>query len=215
MGLSEGVSAVGSVYGIVKGIGQNRKANQIDKSNPWQQYEIPDQFVQNQRMAQNMAQQGLPSAQYNNVINGIGANQAAALTAFNRGGNPGSLASIVRQSDAATNGLNSQDAMMRLQNQRYAIGQNAALGNQYLAKQQHDRFDRYAQLFNQAQALRGAANANINNGFTGLSGAAKGVDQEAQSGMGLLGSSGGGDSGGGGKSGGGIGSLIGLAGMLI
>lgn len=167
------VGGASTVYGIGKGISQSAQANKIDKNNPRPVYDIPDEYKQNQSLAKQMAQVGLPQQQYNNQLNAIGRNQAAGIQTLGRSANPGSgVASVVRASNDASNNLNAQDAAARQQNQRFFIGQNGVLGQQKLAQQQYNKFDKYTEQFNKSAALRGAANQNIQNGVNGAVGMA-------------------------------------------
>jgi hypothetical protein len=156
---------VGSLaYGIYNSESQKSKANKINESNPRPNYVIPDEFRQNQAMAQQMARIGLPQQQYDNQQNAISRNQAGGLTQLGLSANPGAgVASIVRAGNDANNSLNAQDAAARMNNQRFAIQQNGVMGQQELAQQQSDKFDKYTENFNRAQALEGAANQNLNN----------------------------------------------------
>lgn len=164
------IGAGSALYGIGKGIAQSAQANKIDKNNPRPSYEIPQEYINNVNMARQMAEVGLPQQQYNNQLNNINQNQAAGLQALNNSANPGAgVVSAIRAADAATNTLNAQDAAARQANQRFYIGQNTALGQQKLAQQQYNRFDKYTEQFNKAAALRGAANQNVQNGVNALS----------------------------------------------
>lgn len=162
--ISGAVSAVPILGGVVRGISQNNKASEIEKNNVRPTYQIPDEYTQNLQIAKHMAQIGLPQQQYNNQLNAINRNQASGVQALGRSQNPtGSVASIVRAGNDASNQLNAQDSQARQQNQFGVINQNAAMGNQKLAQQQYNKFDKYTENFNQAQAYRGAANQNFNN----------------------------------------------------
>lgn len=170
VGISVGIGAISLGTGVAKSISQSNQANKIDRNNPRPNYTIPEEYRQNYLLAKQMAQIGLPQQQYNNQMQGIQQNQTGAVNALSHSANPGAgLASIVRGGDAAVDNLNARDAMARQQNQRFAIGQNAQLGQQELAKQQYDKFDKYSENFNQSQALRSAANSNLNSAFNGAS----------------------------------------------
>lgn len=167
--VSAAIGAGSALYGVGKSIAQSSKANSIDANNHRPDYTIPDEMKQNVAMAKHMAQIGLPQQQYNNQMNGILGNQAAAIGSLSNSANPGAnLAAIVRQGDAATGNLNAQDAAARQNNQRYAIAQNAQLGQQQLAAQQYNKFDKYTENYNQSAALKGAAGQNMQNGINGL-----------------------------------------------
>jgi hypothetical protein len=170
IGISAGIGAASLGLGVAKSIGESNAANKLERNNPRPNYTIPAEYRQNYLLAQHMAQIGLPQQQYNNQLNGINQNQTGAINALSHSANPGAgLASIVRGGDNAVGNLNAQDAMARQQNQRFAIGQNGILGQQELAKQQYDKFDKYSENFNQAAADRSAANSNLNNAFNGAS----------------------------------------------
>lgn len=170
---SAAIGAGSALYGIGKSISQSSQANKIDKNNPRPTYSIPDEYVQNVNMAKQMAQIGLPQQQYNNQLNAINKNQASGVATLNNSANPGSsLAAIVRAGDDATGNLNAQDASARQNNERYLIGQNGVLGQQKLAQQQYNKFDKYSEDYNKAAALRGAGAQNLQNGINGAAGIA-------------------------------------------
>lgn len=162
------IAGAGLLYGAYKGMKNDAKAAQIQKGLTDPVYHIPQEFEENRRIARNMAQIGIPQQQYNNQVNAINQNQATGISALNNSANPGSgVAATVRASNNATNTLNAEDAQARANNQRYFISQNAAMGNQELAKQQNDVYDKYTRDFNQMQAYKGAANQNYNNAING------------------------------------------------
>ena len=162
------IAGLGLGYGAINGAIQNHKANEIQKGLQDPTYHIPGEFYQNREIARQMAEIGIPQQQYNNAVNGINQNSAAGLATLSRSANPGAgVTSVTRQADNATNTLAAEDAQARENNQRYFIGQNSAVGNQELAKQQNDVFDKYTRDFNQMQAYRGAGQQSINNTVSG------------------------------------------------
>lgn len=165
-----GVSAgVGTLFSIYQGLHQQSEANKIQKNLKQPQYQIPKEFIENKNLARQMAQLGLPQAQYNNELNQINGNQASAVAAASRSANPGAAISAIQgQFNAATNNLNAEDAAARQNNQRYYIDQNGQLGGQKLAQQQANVFDPYTQHYNEAQALKGAGMQNVNTGLQDL-----------------------------------------------
>lgn len=166
LALGAGAAILGTGFNIYNGIKQESKANSIEKNLKQPQYQIPPEFLENKRIAQQMAQLGLPSAQRNNELNQINSNQAAGLATASRSANPGgAVSNIVGQSNAATNNLNAEDAQARQSNERYYLQENAQLGGQKIAQQQANVFDPYTQHYNEAQAYRGAGMQNINSGI--------------------------------------------------
>jgi|GEM_PF-3382808 len=162
------IAGAGLAYGAYKSERNSAKANAIQKNLKDPVYHIPGEFYQNREIARQMATLGLPQQQYNNAVNGINQNNAAGLATLSRSANPGSgVAAVTRQSDNAMNSLTAEDAQARQANERYFIGQNGQLGNQELAKQQSDVFDKYTRDFNQMQAYKGAAETGMNNTISG------------------------------------------------
>lgn len=162
------IAGAGLLYSGIKGAVNDSKASAIQKNLKDPVFHIPDEFIQNRNLARQMAQIGLPQQQYNNQLNNINQNQAQGIAAINNSANPGAgIAATVRAGDNATNTLNAEDAQARANNQRYFISQNGVLGQQELAKQQNDVYDKYTRDFNQMQAYRGAANQNYNNAING------------------------------------------------
>lgn len=157
----------------------------LEQGNKRPTYQIPDEYKQNLALAQNMAKIGLPQQQYNNQVNAILGNQAGAVSALGNSANPGAgLASIVRGGNAAFGNLNAQDAAARQANQRYAIAQNSALGNQKLQEQQYNQFDKYSENFNRAQALRGSSSQDLQNGINGAAQIGAGIAMNGNYGFG-------------------------------
>lgn len=157
--IAGGLALTKGVIGAVK----NAKANKAARENVRPTYQIPEEYNQNLRMAQQMAQVGLPQQQYNNAFNNINRNQSGALNVLSNTANAGAgLASIVRAGNDATMNLDAQDANARVNNQGRVFAANSALGGQKLAAQQWNSLDKYKE---NAAAIRGqkqAAQQDIN-----------------------------------------------------
>jgi hypothetical protein len=183
--VSAGVGAASLGVGIYKSIKQGHQASQIDKNNQRPTYDIPQEYKDNAAYAKQMAGVGLPQQQYNNQLNAINRNQAGGIFTLSRSANPGAnLAALVRAGNDANGNLNAQDAAARQSNMRLFLGQNAALGQQRLAQQQYNKFDKYTEDYNKAAALRGASNQNLNNAVSGAAGMATGLASMENGGMG-------------------------------
>lgn len=163
--IGAGAAVLGTGLNIYQGLHQQSQANAIQKNLKDPIYNIPSEFYQNREIARQMATLGLPQQQYNNAVNGINQNNASGLATLSRSANPGAgVTSLTRQSDNAMDKLTTEDANARQNNQRYFINENSQLGNQELAKQQSDVFDKYTRDFNQMQAYRGAGQQNLMGG---------------------------------------------------
>lgn len=157
------IQGIGGILGLGKGKRNAKKTTRpVEPVNPL--------FQKNVAMAENMARTGMPQQQYNNQLNNIQRNQAGALSRFGRnGGGTGSLASIVRAGNDATGNLNSQDAMARVNNQRFAFGQRAQLANEQNRVWDYNNKQRYEEnAASNAQQI-GSNKQNIMNSLTGLS----------------------------------------------
>lgn len=157
------IQGIGGLLGIGKG---NRRA----KNNNFPVEQVNPLLQKNVAIAENMARTGLPQEQYNNQLNNISRNQAGALMSFGRrAGNTGSLASIVRAGNDATNNLVSQDARARMNNERFAFGQRAQLAGEQNRVWDWNNRQRYIQNANSNAQQIGAGKQNVMNAFTGLS----------------------------------------------
>ena len=163
-GLILGGLAAGKVIG---GLFGNASANKAAKANVRPPYIIPPEYTDNLRMAQQMAQIGLPQQQYNNAQNGINRNLAGGLSILGRSANPGAgLASLLRARNDSQLSLDVQDANARQGNQRLVMNANNQMAGQKLAQQDWNQFKRYEE---NAAAIRGQKAAARQNIFGGLS----------------------------------------------
>lgn len=168
-----GIAGAGVVAKGLTSLFQGRKARKIEKSNPFVTEQANPIFQKNVAIAENMAKTGLPQEQFNNQMNSIQRNQAGALTRFGRnGGGTGSLASIVRAGNDATGNLNSQDAMARQNNQRFAFGQRINLAQEQNRVWDWNKRQKFLMLQAKSEALRGASQQNLNSAFNDMTGMA-------------------------------------------
>lgn len=163
------IAAVPSVIQAVQGLFQGAKGRRLAKQNKRPTYEIPREFQQNLAIAENMGRVGLPQQEYNQAQQNFQRNQASALRQFNRMGNPRGLAGIVRAGNDATLGLDVADAQARMSNQRNAMGYRSQIGQQQLAKQQWDKFQKYGENADAASALMGTGRQNVMGALSNLS----------------------------------------------
>lgn len=163
--LAIGAAAAPSIVKGISGLFQSAKGKKLARNNPRPAYEIPKEFEQNLAIAENMGQVGLPQQQYNQAVQNFSRNQANALRAFGRSGNPRGLAGIVRAGNDATLGLDVADANARLNNQRNTLGYRTMLGQQKLAQQDWNKLQKYQE---NAQIAANLQNSGAQNTFGGL-----------------------------------------------
>jgi hypothetical protein len=164
-----GVSAIGK--GIA-GLFQGKKADNIDKTNPYPTMVVQPGYYQNLAQAEQQAKVGIPQQQYQGQLNAISRNQASGIQALSRTQNPsGSVASIVRAGNDASNNLNSQDAIERNRNLLNLMQQRQTLAQQQQGAWDWNSRQKYLGLLAKSQALRGASMQNLNGAFNDLSSA--------------------------------------------
>lgn len=173
--------AGGAIKGIT-GLIQRGQANKWLKNNPQVIEGMQREYLQNQGVANNMANVGLPSQVYNNAMRGIKRQQLTALSnASDRRGALTALPGITMATNDAMGDLDARDAAARQENQRYAIGVN----NQ-VAGIKRDLYDLnirkpYERKRDEMMGQLGSGNQNLLGG----------IDQMASAGLGLTGRGGG------------------------
>lgn len=183
-GLVAGLGAAKAIGGI----GQGNTADALEKQNIRPVDAPESEYLQNVAEANNMAQNGIASSQYNSSLNNIQRNQNFALrSATNRGGGLAALSGIIGAGNDAYSNLGVQDQIARERNLQTAFQQRRALA---LRKQQaFDWNDKQKFLENASaiRALRASSSQNIWGGLTSIGSAALGGFGGASGSGGLLG----------------------------
>lgn len=158
----------GNVAKLPLAIYQLVKAAQLRRQRP--EYEIPKEVMQNQNIAQNMAMQGLPAAQYNRAQANIDRNTAFGLrqSSSRRGGLVG-LAGQEQAANDAYGNLDVADANARRQNMGTWMNQNQNVA-QYRDKAfQLNQLEPWQMDMQAAAANQGAGIQNLYNMFNKVS----------------------------------------------
>ncbi len=167
IGIAGGSALVKGITGIVQG----NKADKMDANNPFPTRTVDPLYQKNLAQAEQMAQTGTPSQQYNNQSNSINRNQAGGLASLTRtGNNSGGIASIVRASNDANNTLNAQDAMARNRNLMQLLQERRQLAGQRDKNWDWNYQQKYLDNLAKSNALRGSSNYNINGAFNDVAG---------------------------------------------
>ncbi len=156
-----GVGIVSAGVSIYKGVKQKNEAKkQLAALNG---KEIPAEALENQKLARDMANQGLPSEQYALAKKNIDRQNALAITASqNRRAGLGLIGKIQQGTNDAYGRLDAQNAAMKVANTGRLMNVNNQIANFRNQKYQGD--------YNYAMSLKGAGNQNIDNGIdTGIS----------------------------------------------
>lgn len=160
-------NAAGGLISGITGVFQKNKAKKLlNAAGEQPLYNIPQEILRNQKMAELGAAEGMPSQQYNNAMKGIQESQRNALSsALDRRSALMALPSIQRQANNAYGNLASQDAQMRRQNQQtlYNVGNATA---QYRDKAwNYNQLQPWQRKYNYGMQLLGAGNQNFTGGL--------------------------------------------------
>lgn len=159
-------AVIGAGYGLYSGLHQKSQANKLMKQNQYPTQQVPQGIQQDATRANQLALQGLPSAQYQQAMQNIQRQQANAILASqSRNAGMGTIGSIQQGVQDAQLGLAGQDEAARLKNI-----ENAQQQNQVLGQYQNQAFDwnsknRYLQTYQYANSLMGAGYQNVTRGI--------------------------------------------------
>lgn len=154
--------AVGGLIGLGVGLFGHKKANNILNNNPRPVEPIPQAELANQQIAQNVANEGTPSAQYEAAKKNIQRQQAAAVAqAQDRRAGVGAIGVIQQGTDDAYGNLDAQSAAARRQGQLGLINVNSRIGAYQDKAWEWNQQQKYIQNFNYGQSLLGQSNQNI------------------------------------------------------
>lgn len=173
--------ALGAGVGLVSGLFQKKKGNALLKQNPYPTQSIPVEELANQQQAERMADEGMPSEQYQQAQKNIQRSQAAAIASQqDRRLGGANVGAIQAQTNDAEGNLAAQSAQMRRQNQL-----NLQAVNSQVAGYRDKAFDwnskqKYLQNYQYGMSLVGAGNANMMSGPDKLLG---GLTQAYSSGL--------------------------------
>ncbi len=160
MAAQASISGIQSLIGVITGLSQKRKASRLmgDLKEPT----IPNEYLQNQGLAQLRANTGLPTAQYKQAEQNIYRQQNAALSARKdrRGGLMG-IGALNQQTNDALLGLDVANANARVRNEGTLMNANSQVGNW---RSQNAR-EKYNRDYGYAMQLMGAGNQNFTSGL--------------------------------------------------
>lgn len=164
--------AGGLVSGIT-GYFQRRKAKKELSKLQRPEYSIPNEVLQNQKMAQQAANEGLPSQQYNQAMQNIQKQQSRALSAASsRRGALMALPGLQQQANDQLLNLDIKDAQARTANQQQLYGVNSQVAGYRDKAFNINQMQPYQENKNYYNSLLGAGNQNL---MSGIDKAASGV----------------------------------------
>ena len=162
---------IGGGISLVSGLFQKKKGNDILKQNPYPNESVPNEVLANQQIAQNMANEGTPSAQYQQAQKNIQRQQSAAIAqAQDRRSGVGSIGAIQQGTNDAEGGLDAQSAAARRQNQLGLINVNNQVGAYRDKAFDWNQKQKYLQNYQYGMSLIGSGNQNVMSGVDKLGG---------------------------------------------
>lgn len=171
-GAGQGLSNIASgIFSGIVGLSQKRKARNALANLHRPEYEIPNEVLQNQKMAQMAAAQGLPSEQYNQAMQSIQRQQNRGLAAAtSRRGALMALPGIQQQANDALLNLNVKNAQARMANRQQLYGINNQVAGYRDKAFQINKMQPYQQDYNYNMDLLGMGNQNFYSGIDKLLG---------------------------------------------
>ena len=147
----------GATAAVKAGLGayQLYQGQKLARNNDINNQKLPQEYLQNLKMAKRMAGEGLPQQQYNRSLMNIYANQGTGLKFLRDTGvrsDAGKISSIVGNTNKALENLGAQDVAQKLKNQSLLMSYN-----DMIARAKKQSFDE------QAAAARGMQGAGIQN----------------------------------------------------
>lgn len=186
-----GSQQIGGIIKTIIGAGQKRQGKKLLNSLEYPIEQIPQEEIENQKLAKQQAATGLPSEQYANAMKNIQRQQLMALHgAHDRRGGLGSIAGIQQGTNDATLNLDTADARQKILNQNQLMSVNNRLAGWKDRVWQNNIKDKYTRDYGYAMGLIGAGNQNA------LSGVDQTFGAQATAGSALYGNGSGADNGG-------------------
>lgn len=155
----------------VTGFFQRRQAKKALSKLIRPQYEIPNEILENQKKAEMAANEGLPSAQYNQAMQNIQRQQNRALTAASdRRGGLMALPGLQQQANDTQLNLDVKNAEQRLKNQQQLYGINSQVAGYRDKAWNINKMQPYERDYQYNMGLLGAGNQNLLSGADKLLG---------------------------------------------
>lgn len=172
---------VGAGLGLFEGEQQKKQSAKLLAANQFTPATVPQSALYNQQLAEQQANEGLPSQQYQMAMKNIQRQQSTAMrSAQDRRAGVGLIGQIQQGSNDSQARLDAQNAQVRLQNQQRLMGVNNQVAGYTTQAWQLNEQNRRQQ-YNYGMQLLGAGNENIIHGID------SGVASLMRSGGGLFG----------------------------
>lgn len=153
-------------YSAISGLFKKGQAKKLAEKNVRPTEVVPDEVKINTQMAKDLAQQGLPAAQYQQAIQEIQKSSAAATAASaDRRGGLSTVGAIQQQTQDAKNRLTAEDAAARMGNIKNLMARNDVMAQWKDKVWDYNERQKYEE---NAAAIRALAGSGAEEGNIGL-----------------------------------------------
>lgn len=162
-GVGTAIGAVaGGLIGGVTGFFQKKKANALLKQNPYPNMPVPPEVLANQQQAERMADEGMPSEQYEQAQKNIQRQQATAIQATqDRRSGTAAVGAIQQGTNDAIGQLDATSAGIRRQNQLNLQSVNNNVADYRTRAFDWNQKGKYLQNYQYGMSLLGSGNASM------------------------------------------------------
>ena len=174
--VAAGATVISGGIKAFTGYQQMRKGRQMEEGLEKPTFEIPEEVLQNQRIAEQMAVQGLPEAQRQAYLDDQQRSlQAAMRSSSDRRGGLGIISQIQSTQERSNRELLQMDVDARRENMMFAMKNREIVAGYKDKRFEHD-FNQYTADLDYARAIRGAGMQNVSSGIdTAIGGIGQGI----------------------------------------
>jgi hypothetical protein len=158
------VNGIGGLIGGIFSLGQKAKANMLLANLKRPTYNTPQEIVDNQAIAKNRANTGLPAQQYAQAMQNIERQRNAAINTLNtRRSVLAGIGKVQQGATDATLGLDVADAKQKIANEQGLMKANTQLANFKDKEWDWNKRQKYIEDYNYGMGLLGSGNQNLLN----------------------------------------------------
>lgn len=162
-------NGIGGLIGGIFSLGQKAKANRLLASLRRPTYTTPQEIKDNQAIAKNRANTGLPAQQYAQAMQNIERQRNAALNTLDtRRSVLAGVGKVQQGATDATLALDVADAKQKIANEQALMKANAQTANYKDKEWDWNKRQKFEQDFNYGMSLLGSGNQNMLNSFDKL-----------------------------------------------
>ena len=165
-------SNIANMFSLLYAAHQLHSANKLEKTLKRPIYNVDENILNNQKMAQNIASGGLPDSTKLDYTNNLERNLSGGIGAIQNTGNGGlnSISNLFTGLNQAYGKVLALDAEQKLQNQKLLMDANKDVRDENQLAFDYNKNIPYQQLYNRINEQRNAAAMNMANALHGFAG---------------------------------------------